>query len=535
MFALITTSALFSCSNEKTNVEPNSDGQTTVKFNVAEISFEDISDISNKASGQHNTSRKNLTQTNTIQLDNGFLMVASLTPEISATGKTGTVASATGDKKAATVQNQMAAGVKYKIIAYNSAGVYVQERDYTRGQENSTADFTLDGGATYTFIIYSINTAGTVPALTFAVPANKTLATTSVTVSGISDFLFASKSMTLIGGVTNKLDVILKHKFSQITTTIDATRTGYNITAISSNINTHSPNATIALSDGTITRSGATTTSPVTFATLGGLTATSTPTIINAAANSTTSYTLTTITIGPLTRTGIVPFTNLNITPGVKYNMKVNITPIDTAFTVNGQAAVRISGKVWMRYNLGANTALDPDQDPQIVGLHGNYYQWGRSIVVANATTPDGAIQLWNSGITQPATAWNTNTEASPVKNVTNDPCPTGFRIPTQLELQELVNETIQTNIGTFNNSSTNYTAGKVFTSKRKATIKLTFPIAGNRYFSDGSVVNRGNTGFYWSSYTLNSRYYHYSLSSASAIMGNSVAAWGFPVRCIQQ
>lgn len=507
LLAFISATALISCSSEKSNVEPIVDGQTTVKINVGEIAFEGISDISNKASGKNNVSEANLTQTNTIELDNGFLMVASLTAEIPAVGKTGTPESATGDNKAAVVQNQMAPGVKYKIIAYNSAGVYVQERDYIRGQENSTADFMLDGGATYTFIIYSINTTGTVPAPTFAIPANKTLATTSVSVAGTADFLYASKSMTLVGGATNNIDVVLKHKFSQITTTVDATQTGYNITAISSNINTHSPNANIALSDGTITRSGTTTTSAVSFATLGGLTTTSAPTIVNAATNSSTSYTISSITVGQLTQTGIVAFNNLNITPGVKYNMKVNIVPDDIYLTKDGLQAARINGRIWMLHNVGANYTTDPNQTPITSALHGNYYQWGRITSVGGPTST--TVSNWNASNNPAGTEWNLqNGTSNQSEKGPADPCPTGFRIPGNVEMQTLLDNTIASNIGTFTAGSTQYGSAKILTSKRNSAVKLVFPAqgyfgaAGNGApYSPTGLANRGSNGYYWTSY----------------------------------
>ena len=49
----------------------------------------------------------------------------------------------------------------YKLLVYDNNGNYVAERDYIRGKESNTAitpALMLDGGQTYTFVAYCINT-----------------------------------------------------------------------------------------------------------------------------------------------------------------------------------------------------------------------------------------------------------------------------------------------------------------------------------------------------------------------------------------
>ncbi|UZJ65740.1 hypothetical protein OKW96_06040 [Sphingobacterium sp. KU25419] len=469
-----------------------------------------------------------------MEFDEDFYLVAELTQESNAVVGHAAKLSQQNNGTIAQTTN-LNPNIRYKIVVYNNSGLYMTEKDYIRGQETSASPLMLDGGLNYTFIVYSVNSTTVLPSVTFVNPANKTLTTSSVNVTGVQDFMYFRKDMTVSGDNTNYLGVILKHRFSQITTTVDATATGYNITALTSAINPqHLPNANITLDNGTINRSGTATTVAVTFPTFGSQTIIGTPNIINANANSTTSYTIDNITIGPLTQSNITPFTNLNITPGVKYNMKLTIIPQDIYLTHLGQPAARVNGKIWMLHNLGVSTSLDANQNPYNSALVGNYYQWGRNAVVANATTQSGAISPWITATTQAANSWNIGTEANPTKTG-SDPCPSGYRIPTETELNALINATVQTNVGTQNNSPTNYTAAKVFTSKRNASVKVVFPIAGNRRFDTGAVENRGNTGFYWSSTTISNRYYHYSLSFSAVTIGNSVAAWAFPIRCVQQ
>jgi hypothetical protein len=79
-----------------------------------------------------------------------------------------------------------------------------------------------------------------------------------------------------------------------------------------------------------------------------------------------------------------------------------------------------------MRYNLGADTSINPDQDPIVSGLHGGYYRSGRSVSVANGT--ETSLNSNFNGNPADANAWNSGTEAAPVKTA-NDPCPQNYRI----------------------------------------------------------------------------------------------------------
>ena len=47
--------------------------------------------------------------------------------------------------------------------------------------------------------------------------------------------------MGVSGDKPNNLDIIFKHKLSQITATIDASETGYNITKVNANFDSHYP------------------------------------------------------------------------------------------------------------------------------------------------------------------------------------------------------------------------------------------------------------------------------------------------------
>ena len=245
------------------------------------------------------------------------------------------------------------------------------------------------------------------------------------------------------------------------------------------------------------------------------------------------------------------------VLPGYKYNMKLTIVPNDEfPNDYLGQKVVRINGKIWMRLNLGA-TASDPDANPTTSSHHGNYYQWGRKIFIGNGTSnfttaPTG----WSGTRITTANAWNLGTEAIPKKNTENDPCPTGFRVPTKSEMEDLLANTVITrNSGSFTEGASIYNSAFIFTSKRKKSVKLTFPFQGQytikgssntqNTYSFGGLTSRGLRGYYFNSYfsgtDVNSRLYmtaEYGPTSNTTFVevqgvhtGNAVEST--PIRCI--
>lgn len=180
--------------------------------------------------------------------------------------------------------------------------------------------------------------------------------------------------------------------------------------------------------------------------------------------------------------------------------------------------------KVFKCHNLGADESLDPFTPVQ--GIHGNYYQWGRSAAVATATTPEGSIAGWNTSYA-PNGAWNDAGKTA------NDPCPTGFRLPKKSEWDGVLAQTAknpQSNKGSWANNATNYGSGKYFGEG------LFLPAAGYRYYSNGQSYLRGSTGYYWSS-TGSSSIFGYSMyfSSAGAAVTSGSRSLGISVRCVAE
>jgi len=188
-----------------------------------------------------------------------------------------------------------------------------------------------------------------------------------------------------------------------------------------------------------------------------------------------------------------------------------------------------ISGGVWkefMCYNLGATTNNDP-YTPS-ASIQGAKYQWGRINPILSQTQDQansGSIAGWN---TTPSTnnAWQDTTKTS------NDPCPAGYRIPTNAQWGSLASNNTITAVGTWNNSSTNYNSGISVGNG------LFLPTTGYRDSSSGSLDFRGSIGFYWSttySSATNSAFYLTAFNSGATTgtgVGNTMA---MAVRCIAE
>ena len=519
--------AIFSCRSSDADNKVTAGGTANVKINIEGEAFDDVADLGGQASLGKNISQATpLVQRKEIPFNNDFTLVAELSPAKTSLGNQ-VQASLSGNLIAATGPTPLGNGIRYKVVVFRSTGEYVTERNYIRGQESSTADLNLDGGSSYTFIVYSVKSQTNLPDVTYTNTSNKTLATASI--SGLAntvDFMYYRKDTSVSGDQTNYLSVILLHKLSLITTTIDASATGYNITAVTANIDSHFPSYNVPLSSGTPAQTGTAGTAAVTFPTLGTQIIVANPVMLNG--NTTTGkFTLSTITIGPLTQTvSSAALTGLKITPGIMYNLKFTLSPADVYLdNYNGQKAARINGKVWMRYNLGDNRA-DPDAGPLFD--QSNFYQFGRSTVVATGSTQTAEISGWNTTVAAD-NAWNSGTEAAPVKTG-NDPCPQNYRIPTRTELQSLLDGTTKSEIGTFSDSPTNFSAAKVYTSNRNSSVKLTFPAIGARNAAAGRVNNRGISPHVWTSTASDA-------SNAYANGRNSIVTHpkntGNPIRCI--
>lgn len=182
------------------------------------------------------------------------------------------------------------------------------------------------------------------------------------------------------------------------------------------------------------------------------------------------------------------------------------------------------TGKIWMDRNLGATQVATSSTD---AASYGDLYQWGRGIDGHQIRTSGTTTALSSSDtpghgnfILAPSSPydWRSPQNVNLWQGVagTNNPCPTGYRLPTDAELDA---ERLSW--------SSNNAAG-AFASPLK------LPVAGYRSYSTGSLSHVGSSGYYWSSTVsgTNSRVLNFGSSNANVDTG--YRAYGFSVRCLK-
>ena len=179
------------------------------------------------------------------------------------------------------------------------------------------------------------------------------------------------------------------------------------------------------------------------------------------------------------------------------------------------------TGKTWMDRNLGASQVATSSTDAD---SYGDLYQWGRgsdghqcrtSVTTATLSSTDVP---GNANFILASFDWRSpqNTSLWQGVNGVNNPCPSGYRLPTETEMDaERASWISNSSAGAF-----------------ASPLKL--PVAGYRTSGSGSLFIVGSSGFYWSSTFsgTNSRYLYFSSSNAN--MFTYYRAFGFSVRCLK-
>jgi uncharacterized protein (TIGR02145 family) len=178
-----------------------------------------------------------------------------------------------------------------------------------------------------------------------------------------------------------------------------------------------------------------------------------------------------------------------------------------------------------MDRNLGATQVATSSTD---AASYGDLYQWGRRADGHQCRTSPTTATL--SIIDQPAhgnfivvpnapSDWRSPQNANLWQGVNgvNNPCPSGYRIPTETEINaERLSWSVNTSVGAF-------------------ASPLKWTLAGRRFSWDGLLSDVGTYGSYWSSTVsgINSLDLDFSVSSAGMPGFNSRADGG-SVRCVK-
>ena len=191
------------------------------------------------------------------------------------------------------------------------------------------------------------------------------------------------------------------------------------------------------------------------------------------------------------------------------------------------------TGRTWMDRNLGASRAATSIRDAE---AYGYLYQWGRATDAHQIRTSRTTSTLSNNDtpthmnfITAVSSPYDwrilKNDNLWQGRSSTNNPCPDGYRLPTEYEF-----------IAEYLSWSSRDAAG-AFSSPLK------LPMAGFRDDRNGSIANIGQGGYYWSStvdhtdseHHVGRTYSRYLLIFREiAYIDTSYRSYGHSVRCIK-
>jgi uncharacterized protein (TIGR02145 family) len=177
------------------------------------------------------------------------------------------------------------------------------------------------------------------------------------------------------------------------------------------------------------------------------------------------------------------------------------------------------TGVTWMDRNLGASRAATSMTDTE---SYGDLYQWGRA-ADGHEKRASGTTSTLSSG-DQPghgdfiigSTDWRSpkNDNLWQGVNGVNNPCPGGYRLPTEAEWQA------ERYSWSSNNRDGAYGS------------PLKLPVAGYRSSFNGSLFRVGSNGVYWSSSVDGTNARDLYFSSSDAFVSSLDRAYGYSVRC---
>ena len=160
------------------------------------------------------------------------------------------------------------------------------------------------------------------------------------------------------------------------------------------------------------------------------------------------------------------------------------------------------------------------------INAYGDLYQWGRRTDGHQCRTSLTSATL--SSVDQPANGnfilatalpndWRSpqNSNLWQGVNGLNNPCPSLYRLPTNAE---------------FLAEHTSW----ILNNSNWAFFSLKLTLAGQRFYSNGSIYSEGVQGYYWSSTVSGTWSSWLAVNANGAAMGTERRANGYSVRCVK-
>jgi len=186
--------------------------------------------------------------------------------------------------------------------------------------------------------------------------------------------------------------------------------------------------------------------------------------------------------------------------------------PNNIDYNTPEEIGVEINGVMWSPYNVSTTGKFVANVED-----YGGLYQWNRK---------DTANFLLDNDYYESsyliATSWLP----------ANNPCPTGWRVPTSAEIESLLDETAVTK-RTIEGEGGKGTAGRRFTDNTTNN-SIFLPAAGLRNPENGITNGTVFNGYYWSKESVYS-FDAYYFSIMVAELRYAGKAFGMSVRCVKE
>ena len=236
--------------------------------------------------------------------------------------------------------------------------------------------------------------------------------------------------------------------------------------------------------------------------------------------------------IGTPSATGVASFTltiggqTCTLTLSV-YGTQPNY-PLGSVFcngitTIVNEVTNPTTGKIWMDRNLGASQVASSSSD---ANSFGDLYQWGRgndghqcrNSTITSVLSSTDEPGHGNFIVSSMNIDWRSSENANLWQwvNGVNNPCPAGYRLPSQYEL---ISESYSWNVRGIDGAIAS---------------PLKIPPAGKRWFADGSFYSIGYEGVYWSNTISGSDSKSLSFEPEFDYLGSDYRSNGFSVRCLK-
>lgn len=512
-----------SCRTSDTENTLATGGPVTISAILDGIEYGGQSGDPQASAGKMSVAANNDRQSRTTMLDvSSYITVETITNNTpsNASAKLNTMAVDTPIPNSGIDMRNLPVGARVRVAAYiGTSTTTSQFKDYIVQTNNALApengDLTLTHNQPYTIVVYSNGTPNLPDHSSSIAYTNDTNSTDLQ-----KDFMYRKYTNFIPNGDIgiNKLMIRLQHKTTQVITNLsfsDELRSittpaiGTNYTNGTINLNTNNQ-----LTEGYVAN-GSTASSPITLApnNSGSYSVSYYPIKINGAsgaagATTTGKFTATIVNANPdggtdITRNVDAPF---QIKPGYKTNLNI----------VQGRFGANIGGidRLFMCHNLGADFSKDPFT--AAAEIHGAKSVWGVKdpglTQKEDQDTRNTSSKTFNSSPGTGSDYWNSTSGGE------NNPCPTGYRVPSRTEFYRLLQDNTWKKIGADEYGpilsvfpGEKYNTAYLITSKKSgSSLKMLLPMTGlrnsNNYFPGSPTTsaqyynNYGNQGGYWTS-----------------------------------